>query len=79
MFESTFIPLFAVSQDSAYAIGWGTLSLINAGLAQTKNRSGLFWWFASLFFGPIATFLIVAVLEPRPVFLPKVDTGERLF
>jgi hypothetical protein len=43
--------------------GWGTLALINAGLAQSKNRSGLTWWFISLFLGPVATFLIV-VLEP---------------
>ena len=42
-----------------YAVGWFTLSLINAGLAQSKGRSGLLWWFASLFFGPICTFLIV--------------------
>lgn len=39
--------------------GWGTLALINAGLAQSKNRSGLNWWFLSLFLGPIATFLVV--------------------
>jgi hypothetical protein len=52
-----------------YAIGWGTLSLINAGLAQSKNHSGLLWWFLSLFLGPIATFIIVAFLSKieRPV------------
>lgn len=49
-----------------YVVGWGTLSLINAGLAQSKNHSGLIWWFVSLFLGPIATFLIVAVLDRRP-------------
>ncbi|MFI5126498.1 MAG: hypothetical protein ACHQJX_06695 [Candidatus Acidiferrales bacterium] len=42
-----------------YYVGWGTLSLINAGLAQTKNRSGGVWFVISLFLGPIATFLIV--------------------
>ncbi len=47
----------------SYAVGWFTLSLINAGLAQTKNRSALLWWLASLFFGPICTLLIV-VLDP---------------
>jgi hypothetical protein len=46
-----------------YAVGWFTLSLINAGLAQSKGRSGLGWWLASLFLGPIATLLIVGV-EP---------------
>jgi len=50
-----------------YAVGWLTLALINAGLAQSKNRSGLGWWLASLFIGPIATFVIVVLdkLAPR--------------
>ena len=43
-----------------YAVGWGTLALINAGLAQGKNRSGLAWFIVSLFLGPIATFFLVA-------------------
>ncbi|MGG1880590.1 hypothetical protein ABDI30_23900 [Paenibacillus cisolokensis] len=42
-----------------YFVGWGTLALINAGLAQEKNRSGLNWFFISLLLGPFATFLIV--------------------
>ena len=46
-----------------YAVGWFTLTLLNAGLAQSKGRSGLLWWLASLFLGPICTFLIV-VLDP---------------
>ncbi len=46
-------------EHSEFFVGWGTLSLINAGLAQSKNRSGLLWWIASLFLGPVATFLIV--------------------
>lgn len=45
--------------DSTFFVGWGTLSLINAGLAQGKGRSGLAWWLISLLAGPIATFLIV--------------------
>lgn len=40
--------------------GWFTLALVNAGLAQGKNRSGWNWFVMSLFFGPLATFLIVA-------------------
>jgi hypothetical protein len=45
---------------------WFTLSLINAGLAQSKGRSGLGWWALSLLLGPIATLIIVAWprLEP---------------
>jgi hypothetical protein len=42
-----------------YGIGWGTLALINAGLAQGKNRSGLNWFLLSLLLGPIATLILV--------------------
>jgi len=62
-----------ILRDSSFYVGWGTLSLINAGLAQTKGRDGGLWWLASLFLGPIATFLIVALpgfladdQRPRP-------------
>ena len=48
-----------------YFVGWGTLSLINAGLAQSKRRSGLVWFLLSLFLGPIATFFIVITDEPK--------------
>jgi hypothetical protein len=44
-----------------FFVGWGTLSLINAGLAQSKGRSGLVWCLISLLLGPIATFLIVVL------------------
>jgi hypothetical protein len=49
--------------QSPYAIGWGTLALVNAGLAQSKNRSGLNWFLISLLLGPIATFFVV-IIEP---------------
>jgi hypothetical protein len=49
-----------------YAIGFGTLALLNAGLAQSKNRSGLAWFLLSLFLGPIATFLLVAFCDRLP-------------
>lgn len=49
-----------------YYVGWGTLALINAGLAQAKNRSGLNWFLLSLLIGPLATLFIVVwdKLEP---------------
>jgi hypothetical protein len=50
--------------ERSYYVGWGTLALINAGLAQTKNRSGLLWFLLSCVLGPIATFLLV-VLDPE--------------
>jgi hypothetical protein len=45
--------------------GWGTLALINAGLAQSKHRSGLVWFLISLLLGPFATLLIVVLDDPR--------------
>jgi hypothetical protein len=65
------VELFSLfSQGTApYFVGWGTLTLINAGLAQGKNRSGLLWFALSVLFGPFATLVLV--------LLPKVR--ERLF
>jgi hypothetical protein len=54
------------TMSTQYAVGWFTLSLINAGLAQGKGRSGLAWWAVSLLFGPIATFLIVLLDPVKP-------------
>ena len=45
--------------------GWGTLALINAGLAQGKNRSGLLWFLLSLPFGPLATLVLVVLPKVR--------------
>ena len=45
--------------------GWGTLALVNAGLAQSKHRSGLLWFFASILIGPLATLLIVILADTR--------------
>ncbi|WP_197059463.1 hypothetical protein [Cryobacterium sp. MLB-32] len=39
--------------------GWFVLALINAGLAEQKNRSRLLWFLGSLVLGPLATLLIV--------------------
>jgi hypothetical protein len=58
------LPLVAETSGlPGFAVGWGTLSLINAGPAQSKNHSGLLWWLVSLLLGPIATFLIVVFLH----------------
>ena len=71
------LSLIAAEADVRYVefpsffVGWGTLSLINAGLAQSKRRSGLLWWFLSLLLGPIATFIIVAFLHPEDVPRPS--------
>jgi hypothetical protein len=55
-----------LQSSSGYAVGWGTLALINAGLAQAKGRSRLVWFLVSLILGPIATFIIVVTDNPSP-------------
>jgi hypothetical protein len=51
------LPTVRISQD--FYVGWGTLALINSGLAQSKGRRGLVWFLVSLLLGPLATLLIV--------------------
>ena len=49
-----------------YAVGFFTLALINAGLAEAKGRSRFNWFLISLLLGPIATLLIV-LLESKKI------------
>ncbi len=58
--------LSTFADGAPWFVGWGTLALINAALAQGKNRSGLLWFLLSLLFGPLVTLLLV--------LLPKVRT-----
>lgn len=53
-------------QTTEFVVGLGTLALINAGLAQSKNRSGLGWFLGSLLVGPIATLLLVLLDKKEP-------------
>lgn len=46
-------------ESGAWFAGWGTLALVNAGLAQGKRRRGLVWFLLSLLLGPVATLLLV--------------------
>ena len=48
-----------ISETPGWYAGWGTLALVNAGLAQGKGRSGLNWFLASIFLGPLATLCLV--------------------
>jgi hypothetical protein len=50
-----------------YAVGWFTLAIINAGLAQSKGRSRLAWFLGSLLGGPVATFLVVVTDNLKPL------------
>lgn len=58
--------LAAFDFDDRFYVGWGTLALVNAGLAQGKGRSGLNWFLLSLLLGPVATFVLVAFCERLP-------------
>jgi hypothetical protein len=54
-----------VINGGSYFVGWGTLALINSGLAQGKGRRGLAWFLISLLLGPIATLLLVVMPDMR--------------
>ncbi len=53
------------ADGAPWFVGWGTLALINAALAQGKNRSGLIWFLLSLPLGPLATLLLVLLPKVR--------------
>jgi Flp pilus assembly protein protease CpaA len=48
-----------------YILGWGTLALINAALANIDNRSPLAYLLGSIFFGPVLT-IALAVTKYDP-------------
>ncbi|AUZ56358.1 antitermination protein NusB [Stenotrophomonas acidaminiphila] len=52
--------------SGGFAVGWFTLALINAGLAQGKGRSGMNWGLLSLLLGPLATLLLVLQASRHP-------------
>lgn len=56
--------------NNEYTAGWGTLALINAGLAQTRGRKGLNWFLLSLLLGPVATLLLVSWFRQPPDYVP---------
>ena len=55
---------------------WLTVALVNAGLAEQKNRSRWIWFLVSVLLGPIATFLIVVWPAPEPLEPAKAHRGE---
>lgn len=62
--------------EGQYFVGWGTLALINANLAQAKDRSGLLWFFLSIFLGPIATFLLLFAFKDDNTNPPVGPLGQ---
>lgn len=54
-----------ITEGLPIIIGWITLALVNAGLAQGKHRRGLVWFALSLVFGPLATLALVVMPKAR--------------
>ncbi|TCZ80219.1 antitermination protein NusB [Paenibacillus albiflavus] len=61
-----------MEQGGVFLLFWISLALINAAIAENKNRSRSFWCCLSLLVGPFATLLLVVwEKEPEPRIKPK--------
>ena len=56
-----------------YYLGWGTLALVNAALANTGGRGPLKYFLGSLVFGPLVTVMLAATSEDGRGHLKEVD------
>lgn len=59
--------------EQEHAIGWGTLALLNAGLARSMNRDGVVWLSFSIFVGPLATLGLVILGPLAPKIEPAME------
>ncbi len=58
---------------SEYVVGWGSLALLNAALANMDGRGPLKYFLGSLFLGPIVTIILAATTEDPGGQLRQVD------
>lgn len=58
---------------SGYFVGWGTLALLNAALANIDGRSPLKYFLVSLLFGPFVTLLLAVTREDGKEKLRQVN------
>ena len=56
-----------------YVVGWGTLALINAAIANADGRGPLKYFIGSIFLGPIITIILAATREGEKSHLRQVD------
>ena len=56
-----------------FALGWGSLALINAAIASTNGRGPLKYFLLSLIIGPIMTILIASTYEDERGHLKLID------
>ncbi|MBD2716683.1 hypothetical protein KBK19_16685 [Microvirga sp. STR05] len=66
-----------MAPDKESSVGWGSLALINAAIAQSKQRSGVNWFLISLLIGPIATLLLVSAYRHPPSHPSSPDTRQQ--
>lgn len=58
---------------TTYALGWGSLALINAAIANADGRSPIKYFLASLLFGPFITLVLAVTREERGEGLRQID------
>lgn len=58
---------------------WFSLALINAGLAEQKQRSRLNWFLLSLLLGPFATLYIVVSAPPESATTATLKTSAQRY
>ena len=51
--------------NGPFFVGWGTLALLVAGVAQGKGHSGLLWFILALFLGPLALLILLFLANRR--------------
>ena len=59
--------------DESYYLGWGTLALINAALANIDGCSPLTYFVVSMLLGPIVTLVLAVTREDERDALRQVD------
>jgi hypothetical protein len=60
-------------QPDTFVLGWGSLALINAALANIDRRGPLKYLLGSLIFGPLVTVILAATREDASGGLRQVD------
>jgi hypothetical protein len=57
--------LSGYSFNNEFFVGWGTLALLVAGVAQGKGHSGLLWFILGVFLGPLALLILLFLANRR--------------
>ena len=58
---------------TGFALGWGSLALINAAIANADGRSPFKYFLGSWFLGPIITIVLASTREEKGGELRQVD------